>query len=150
MNYSYKLLTGADVPLFKALLNVFGQAFEEVETYQGKVPSDAYLKSLLEKDHFITLVVLSDREVVGGLTAYVLEKFEQERKEVYIYDLAVSVEHRRKGLATGLIEELKRIAKEKGAYVIFVQADLEDAPAIQLYESIGVREDVLHFDIGME
>jgi aminoglycoside 3-N-acetyltransferase I len=33
--------------------------------------------------------------------------------------------------------------------VIFVQADTgaEDIPAVRLYESLGTREEVLHFDI---
>lgn len=49
MNCTYKLLTGADVPTLKALLKVFGQAFEDVESYQSAVPSEVYLKSLLER-----------------------------------------------------------------------------------------------------
>jgi aminoglycoside 3-N-acetyltransferase I len=32
--------------------------------------------------------------------------------------------------------------------VIFVQADLQDEPAIALYSKLGSREDVLHFDIA--
>jgi aminoglycoside 3-N-acetyltransferase I len=32
--------------------------------------------------------------------------------------------------------------------VIFVQADIGDDPAIKLYESLGTREDVHHFDIS--
>jgi aminoglycoside 3-N-acetyltransferase I len=84
---------------------------------------------------------------VGGLAAYELEKFERARSEVYIYDLAVREGDRRKGVATGLIRALGRIAKERGAYVMFVQADRVDAPAIRLYESLGTREEVLHFDI---
>jgi aminoglycoside 3-N-acetyltransferase I len=31
--------------------------------------------------------------------------------------------------------------------VIYVQADHGDDPAIELYTKLGVREDVLHFDI---
>ena len=46
------------------------------------------------KNHFIALVALDGNKVVGGLAAYVLDKFEQERKEIYIYDLAVSKDHR--------------------------------------------------------
>ena len=147
MEYSYQQLTSSDLLLFKDLLKVFGEAFEEIHTYQDKVPSDSYLTSLLDKDHFIVLVALSDGKVVGGLAAYVLEKFEQERKEIYIYDLAVAHEHRRKGIATELIRRLQSVAREKGAYVIFVQADPDDMPAIKLYESLGTREDVHHFDI---
>ncbi len=147
MNVSYKLLSVTDVPLLKELLKVFGEAFEEPQTYQGAIPSDAYLESLLGKSHFIALVALDGHRVIGGLAAYVLDKFEQERKEVYIYDLAVSSRYRRQGIATGLINNLKRIAKGLGSYVIFVQADAGDIPAIRLYESLGTKQDVHHFDI---
>lgn len=96
---------------------------------------------------FIALSAFDGERVVGGLAAYVLQKFEQERSEVYIYDLAVAEEHRRLGIATGLIEALKGIAAGLGAYVIFVQADCGDDPAIALYTRLGTREDVMHFDI---
>jgi aminoglycoside 3-N-acetyltransferase I len=147
MGYVFKHISASDVPVLKALLAVFGEAFAEPDTYQGAVPSDAYLEALLAKPHFIALAAVSGEDVVGGLAAYELEKFEQARSEVYIYDLAVREDHRRKGVATGLIRELGRIAKARGAYVMFVQADPEDAPAIRLYESLGTREDVHHFDI---
>jgi aminoglycoside 3-N-acetyltransferase I len=84
---------------------------------------------------------------VGGLGAYVLEKFEQDRREIYIYDLAVAEAHRRKGIATNLINKLKEVAHKKRAYIIFVQADPPDAPAVALYESLGTREEVFHYDI---
>ena len=133
MNYSYKLLSSADVAWLKALNKVFGEAFGEPDTYQGAAPNDSYLKTLLGKQHFIALVALSGAEVVGGLTAYVLEKFEQERREIYIYDMAVAEVHRRKGIATQLIRELQAVARERGAYVIFVQADPGDTAALGLY-----------------
>jgi len=145
--YTYRHLTSADVPLLKSLLAVFGEAFNQVETYEQATPSDEYLAALLGKPHFIAIAALSGEHVVGGLAAYVLEKFEQERSEIYIYDLAVLEEHRRRGVATGVIGELKRIAAALGAYVIFVQADLEDGPAIALYESLGTKETAHHFDI---
>ena len=147
MNYTYKQLVSSDVTLLKELLLVFGKAFEDLPTYQDAVPTDDYLQTFLAKPHVIALVAVSDNKVVGGLVAYELEKFEQDRRELYIYDLAVLEEHRRKGLATGLIQTLKGIAKDRKAYVIFVQADKEDLPAIALYKSLGIQEDVYHFDI---
>jgi len=42
------------------------------------------------------------------------------------------------------------VAKARGAYVIFVQADPGDDPAIALYEGLGTREDVLHFDLELD
>jgi aminoglycoside 3-N-acetyltransferase I len=104
---------------------------------------------LLGSDYFIALAALKNGLVVGGIAAYELHKFEQERSEIYIYDLAVAAAHRREGIATALIQELKNIAVARGAYVIFVQADIGDAPAIELYTKLGAREEVLHFDIAV-
>jgi len=150
MKYVYKQISSLDLEPLKELLKVFGEAFNEIETYQNKIPTDSYLESLLAKPHFIALVALGAEKVVGGIAAYELEKFEQDRREIYIYDLAVAESHRRKGIATGLINELKKIAKNRNAYIIYVQADKEDAPAIKLYESFGTKEDVFHFDIPVE
>jgi aminoglycoside 3-N-acetyltransferase I len=150
VSFTYKHISTADLPVLKALLGVFGEAFGEPDTYGAHVPDDAYLRGLLAKPHFIALAALAGDEVVGGLAAYELEKFEQARSEIYIYDLAVLEGHRREGVATGLIRELQRIARERGAYVIFVQADPPDEPAIRLYQSLGVREEVLHFDIPVD
>lgn len=130
------------------MLRMFGDAFGDAESYTSKPPTNAYLGRLLASEHFIALAAVKDDAVVGGLVAYELEKFEQERSEIYIYDLAVAEGYRRQGIATALIHELKGIAASRGAYVIFVQADLGDDPAIALYTKLGAREDVLHFDIA--
>jgi aminoglycoside 3-N-acetyltransferase I len=144
-------LTADDIVPMNALLTTFGEAFNDVDSYNRHRPSEGYLRRLLGGDSFIALAALKNGDVVGGITAYELKKFEQERSEVYIYDLAVAAAHRRVGIATALIEELNKIAAERGAYVIFVQANkgIEDQPAIALYTKLGVREEVLHFDIAV-
>lgn len=143
-------LTPGDVPLLRKLNGLFGAAFADPETYAGEPPGDAYLKALLAKEHVVALVALADREVLGGLVAYELDKFERARREVYIYDLAVAEEHRRHGVATALIGHLREIAARRGAWVVYVQADHGDEPAIALYAKLGVREEVLHFDIEVD
>lgn len=151
MDYAFTQLSPSDIGSLKGLLTVFGEAFDEVATYQDAVPGDTYLQALLSKPHVIVLVASnSGGEVAGGLVAYELDKFEQDRREIYIYDLAVAESHRRRGIARGLIQTLQRIAAERKAYVIYVQADHGDTPAIRLYESLGVREDVYHFDIPVD
>ena len=132
-------LTSADVGLLRKLNAVFGQAFADPETYGAEPPGDDYLESLLEKEHVVALVALVGKEVVGGLVAYELDKFERTRREVYIYNLAVSAEHRRHGIATALIEHLREIAAKRGAWVVYVQADYGDDAAIALYEKLGPR-----------
>ena len=150
MSLSVRQLTSDDIGLMQALLRTFGEAFNEVDTYGSNQPSAAYLERLLGGESFIAVVAIESGAVVGGIAAYELRKFEQQRSEIYIYDLAVAPTHRRRGAATALINELKKIAAARGAYVIFVQADIGDDPAIALYAKLGVREDVLHFDIAVE
>jgi len=142
-----RTLTAADVDLMHALLTTFAEAFEEPATYNDARPGLDYLERLLASSHFIALAAMKGEHVVGGLVAYELQKFERERSEIYIYDLAVAAPHRREGIATALILELKKIGALRGAYVVFVQADLGDGPTISLYSRLGTREDVLHFDI---
>ncbi len=145
--FSIYALGPHDVALMRAMVMTFGEAFDQVEIYGGSRPSAAYLERLLGSDYFIALAALKGGQVVGGVAAYELHKFEQERSEIYVYDLAVAAAHRREGIATALLLELKKIAAARGAYVVFVQADHGDTPAIALYTKLGKREDVVHFDI---
>src|SRR5262245_54437589 len=146
MTIEISRLDSSDIATMHAANGLFSEVFGE-EGYDGPGPGDDHLGRLLADDKFIALVALLDGEMVGALTAYELVKFEAERSEIYIYDLAVREEHRRQGVATALIEAVKPIARERGAWVIFVQADPPDAPAVALYDKLGTREGVFHFDI---
>jgi aminoglycoside 3-N-acetyltransferase I len=140
-------LTPADIDLLRQLNAVFAHAFDDADAYGGAPPDEAYCRQVLGKPHVIALVALKEAAVVGGLVAYELDKLERARSEVYLYDLAVDAAHRRQGIATALIAQLRAIAHERGAWVVYVQADYGDDPAIALYEKLGVREDVMHFDL---
>ena len=138
---------GKDVNTLRDVLALFGEASEDHDTYVGNQPSDDYPRELLSSSTFVAIAAQSGSAVIGGLAGYVLPKFEQERSEFYIYDLAPAEGHRRRGVATALIERLKSIASERGFYVIFVQADCGVDPAVALHTKLGTREDVMHFDI---
>ena len=103
-----QVLSGADAGLMRAMLGMFAVAFEEPHAYTASQPDDAHLQSLLASENFIAVAATLGGDVIGGLAAYVLPKFEQARKEVYLYDLAVLAEHRRKGVATAVIAAPKR------------------------------------------
>lgn len=148
MSWAIEALGPEAVDRMDALRAMFGRAFDDEPTYVGAPPTQAYSRALLARDSVIALAAVEASAVIGGLVAYVLPKFEQERSEIYIYDLAVDAAHRRRGVATALIRRLQAMAAERGAWVIYVQADHGDEPAIALYTRLGTREDVLHFDIA--
>jgi len=127
---------------------LFAEVFEDRESYLGRPPDEGWCREWLAQPQNIALLARVDGEEAGGLVAYELAKFEQARREVYIYDLAVRERLRRRGIATALIGRVCEIARERGAWVVYVQADYGDDPAIALYEKLGRREEVLHFDIA--
>jgi aminoglycoside 3-N-acetyltransferase I len=150
MSYKFKRLTNTNLKELKQLRLVFAEAFAEKEAY-SKIPSNEYLESILSDPKCIILVAVDIQNlVVGGIVAYELCKIEIETSEVYLYDLAVEKEHRRKGIATQLILNLKAVAKEINAKIIFVQADNEDVEAVALYTKLSsvIEKDITHFDIS--
>jgi aminoglycoside 3-N-acetyltransferase I len=148
--YEIRRLGIDDIDLMLSMLDCFGEAFDDRDTYCSAQPDSRYLRDLLGGECFVAVAAIAGGRVIGGLAGYELRKFEQARSEFYIYDLAVRREHRRKGAATALIAEFARIAKSRGAWVVFVQADLQDAPAISLYTKLGSPENVIHFDIALD
>ena len=135
---------------YDAMLDLFAEAFDDPESYSSARPAPNYRQALLARPHIVALVALAGQQVVGALVAYELPKIEQERSEFYIYDLAVAEKWRRCGVATRLIDELRGIARTNGGWVIYVQADYGDEPAIALYTKLGSREDVMHFDLPLD
>src|SRR5690606_10206115 len=136
-----------DIAAMRALNALYARAFQDPETYGFDRPDDDWLAKQLGKDAIILLVAEAEGRVVGGITAYELPKLERACSEIYLYDLAVDEAYRRRGVATALIAELQHIADRTGAWVVFVQADYGDDPAVALYTKLGAREDVMHFDL---
>ncbi|MDB5792260.1 MAG: Acetyltransferase, family [Massilia sp.] len=91
-------LRSNDADLMDAVLCFFGEAFGDPESYTTKRPSADYLRKLLGGDSFIALAAFDDGArtgtITGALCAYELRKFEQERSEIHIYDLAVAARDR--------------------------------------------------------
>jgi aminoglycoside 3-N-acetyltransferase I len=148
MPYTFTQLQADDLARMRRLNVLFAQVFDDAQSYGKAPPGDAYLRRMMGQPQLIVLVAEDDiGDIAGGLVAYELPKLERERSEIYLYDLAVAEAHRRRGVALGLIDGLRAMAAERGAWVVFVQADHGDDAAIALYQRLGAREEVLHFDL---
>lgn len=148
MNITLKKLSNLDSKDFIALLKIFEEAFE-MENFV--VPNEKYLQNILNKTDFMVFVVLLENQVIGGLTAYHLQSYYEQSSEIYIYDLAITTEHQRKGYGKMLISYLKDYCKTNDIEEIFVQAAAEDTHAIDFYhKTAGIAADVIHFSYPIE
>lgn len=130
MDAEIKILNDHNLPEFKQLLGVFENEFE---MNPAEAANDSALKKLLNSTGFIVFVALLNNKVAGGLTAYILPAYYGNYSEVYIYDIAVSKEHQRKGLGMMLIDSLKKHCAAHNIKTMFVEAEEKDTQAVNFY-----------------
>lgn len=143
-----KKLTNRDVDCFLDLLNVFKNVFEWV----SRTPDPLYLKKVLDNKQFLVFIAIIDNVVVGGLTAYILDRYDSEKPSAYIYDIAVIRERQRNGIGKDLIATLNDYCKENNFSEAFVQAEMEDTQAIGFYRGTPVSSELqaLHFTYSFD
>ena len=95
---------------------------EDVGGAGGGPITDEYLDRLLGQDSFWAFTAFAGSEIVGGLTAHTLAMTRSASSEVFIYDLAVRADHRRHGVGSRLIDELRHRASAAGIRVVFRRA----------------------------
>jgi aminoglycoside 3-N-acetyltransferase I len=113
-------------------------AFKEREGQHSEPLGEAYLDRLLRRDDFWAIAALTDDgELVGGMTAHSLPMTRAEASEIFIYDIAVRSDHRRKGVGRLLMMQLRREAASIGIEDVFVPADDDDLHALDFYRALG-------------
>ncbi|MBM4780812.1 MAG: GNAT family N-acetyltransferase [Archangiaceae bacterium] len=122
-----------DEAVARALFEMMATVFEEDEA--SNEPPD--VTSLLRREAFWALAAMEGDVVVGGLTAHALPMTRSRSSELFIYDLAVAVEHQRRGIGRALVAGLRSLAAEAGITTVFVPADDEDTHALDFYRAIG-------------
>lgn len=147
-NFEIKRLNPNDIALAKELFLSF-QIDDGAEN-----PSSAsveYLKKMLDRLDFYVIVAIENNKVIGGLTAYEVMKYKRVETEMFLYEIGVESAYRKKGVATALIENLKKICAEKSIGVLFVLAEADNLPALRLYEKTGGKGfKTVEFDYEIE
>lgn len=130
---SIKRLAVADEKLAQQMFLIVAQVFNEDSAALGT----SYLKGLLSRSDFWAFAALVGKEVVGGITGFCLPLTRLERRELFIYDLAVKVDWQRKGIGRALFDSLRQAAAAEGIDEGFVLADDEDTHALDFYRTLG-------------
>ena len=149
LNIVVKKLQKRDIYTFQEVIKLFEEVFEMKDFTP---PDSHHLKSLLSQPDFFVFAAFIGDEVVGGLTAYVLEQYYSEKPLAYIFDLAVAVPHQRKGIGKKLINATNDYCRERGFEEVFVQADKVDDYALNFYRSTKPtgEEQVVHFTYSVD
>lgn len=81
------------------------------------------------------IAAIEDDQPVGFALAYELERIDRPHPMLFLYEIGVIETHWRQGIATAMIELLKEICRERGAFKMFVIASASNSAALRLYDS---------------
>lgn len=93
------------------------------------------LADLLEMENAYTIAAADGSGTVLGYAS-----LQTVLDEGHINNLAVLPEHRRRGIASALLEQFRRIGEEKGLAFLTLEVRSSNAPAIALYRKHGYAQ----------
>ena len=98
---------------------------------------DAAASAFLEDPRHHLLIAYDGDEPAGFLSAIELLHPDKPRPEMFIYELGVDANHRRRGAGTSLVRRITDICEERGCREMFVLTDDDNAAALATYRKGG-------------
>lgn len=99
-------------------------------------PAEEWTARFLASDGHHLLVALAE-DVPVGFVSGVETTHPDKGTEMFLYELAVAPEHRRRGVGRALVEALAGLARERGCYGMWVATEADNAAALATYASAG-------------
>jgi ribosomal protein S18 acetylase RimI-like enzyme len=116
-----------------------GPGDERVVERLAEQAPPARAAELLADERTIFLAAFEDGrdEPVGFVLAYELLRRHGDASRLFVYEVGVAPETRRRGVATELLRELARIARARRIRSGFVLTNEANEAAMELYRSLG-------------
>jgi ribosomal protein S18 acetylase RimI-like enzyme len=112
-----------------------GFVLEASHLFDGPAQLDATQRFLCEQGHH--LLIAYEEGQPAGFVSGVEVTHPDKGTEMFLYELGVDEQFRRRGIGRALIERLKTIAQERGCYAMWVITGQNNAAALAAYESSG-------------
>jgi ribosomal protein S18 acetylase RimI-like enzyme len=94
-------------------------------------------RTYLEDERNIFLLAVEGDAPIGFLRGTGLIQLKSQRKQMFLYEIAVDEKRRGRGVGKALIEFLLQDCRERGFEEVFVFTDPANEPAVKLYRSTG-------------
>ena len=102
-------------------------------------PSGAWTTRFLQSEgHHLLMAVDDDGTAVGFVTG-VETTHPDKGTEMFLYELSVHADHRRRGIGTELVQSLAALASDRGCYGMWVGTEPDNAAALATYVAAGAE-----------
>lgn len=129
-----RLTTGDEIAAIDAI-----HQLKPSEERHGVDASAEHMRRLLARDANYLYVASVDTQPVGFLLAYRFPRADRDQDMIYLYEIGVLPEHRRRGIGTKMIQSLKEECRNRNVMEVWVGTEADNVPARALYESTGAK-----------
>ena len=128
----------ADVARAEAAVRAFKRPWPSADSHDALLASNSLSAFLANPANFLLVAVAENQpDPVGYLLAYRLERPDRQASQMFIYEVDVAEGWRRRGLASALLEEIRRLARAEGMFEAFVLTSRGNEAARSLYARTG-------------
>ena len=110
---------------------------EVVRVHKKREVTPEYMAALLADGRHWLVAALDGDRPVGFALAYELMRLDGTGPKVFLYEIGVVEEWRRRGVGRGIVERLKQLCRERGCQTMFVPTDEANVAAMHLYAATG-------------
>jgi ribosomal protein S18 acetylase RimI-like enzyme len=110
---------------------------EIVRSHKTRTIGADYATRLLANPQNFLLVAERQQGPVGFVWGYLLQRLDQDKYQLFIYEVDVSPDARRQGVGTSLMNFIAAYAKEHQLVEAFVLTDSDNLAAHGLYKGTG-------------
>lgn len=95
----------------------------------------------LSNEHNFFIAAIERNRIVGHVIAYKLQRYDGHNSMMYVHDIDVAEDFRRKGIGRTLLKEMKRICAKESISKMFLVTNASNQAAMAYYASeAGVRK----------
>ncbi|MBR3969468.1 MAG: GNAT family N-acetyltransferase [Ruminococcus sp.] len=134
----------SDIPQLAEIYKQLHSIHCEIRSDYYKMPSEDFfttdMEKLLNSEEITVIVSECNSEIAGYTLIYFIEKGEPVNynlRKCHIEQLAVNEKYRRKGIGTGLITYIKKLAAEKECQSVELGVWCENNNAVEFYSEMG-------------
>jgi len=110
----------------------------EKECFTVEAFTKEQIEYFLEASTGVSLVAQINHEIVGFIISLIYPR--NKMRVGHIYTIDVLTEHRRKGVASRLLDELEKIFIKRGVKACYLEVRLDNVAARRLYKKHGYVE----------
>ena len=102
-------------------------------------PSDEWTTRFLQSEGHHLLMAIGDDGTAVGFVSGVETTHPDKGTEMFLYELSVHADHRRRGIGKELVAALAALARARGCYGMWVGTEPDNAAALATYRAAGAE-----------